>query len=65
MVLFPFLLQNLHLMMLLELKVAQFWIGCKMACFGDMLSVSAAFLSEEEEIVGKNSIYLFADYGDS
>ena len=30
-----------------------------------MLSISAAYLSEQEEIVGKNSVYLYGDYGDS
>ena len=44
---------------------SNFGLGAKWRVLGDMLSVSAAFLSEEEEIVGKNSIYLFADYGDS
>ena len=44
---------------------SNFGLGAKWRILGDMLSVSAAFLSEEEEIVGKNSIYLFADYGDS
>ena len=44
---------------------SNFGLGAKWRVLGDMLSLSAAFLSEEEEIVGKNSIYLFADYGDS
>ena len=42
-----------------------FGLGFKYRIIGNILSVSAAFLSEKEEIVGKNSIYLYADYGDS
>jgi hypothetical protein len=30
-----------------------------------MLSVSAAFLSESEEVLGKGRVYEYADYGDS
>ncbi len=44
---------------------SNYGIGAKYRVFGDILSVSAAFLQEQEEIVGKNSISLFADYGDS
>jgi hypothetical protein len=44
---------------------SNYGIGAKYRVFGDILSVSAAFLQEEEEIIGKNSISLFADYGDS
>ena len=32
---------------------------------GDVLSVSAAFLSESEEVIGKNRVYEYVDYGDS
>ena len=44
---------------------SNYGIGAKYRVFGDILSVSAAFLQEEEEIIGKSSISLFADYGDS
>ena len=44
---------------------SNYGIGAKYRVFGDILSISAAFLLEEEEIIGKNSISLFADYGDS
>lgn len=46
-------------------KRQNFGIGAKYRVFGDILSISAAILQEEEEIVGKNSVSLFADYGDS
>ena len=42
-----------------------FGLGFKYRIIGNVLSVSAAFLSEKEETIGKNSIYLYADYGDS
>ena len=44
---------------------SNYGVGAKYRVFGDLLSVSAAFLQEEEEIIGKSSISLFADYGDS
>ena len=44
---------------------SNYGLGAKWRVLGDLLSVSAAFLSEEEEIVGQNSIHLYADYGDS
>ena len=44
---------------------SNYGLGAKYRVFGDILSVSAAFLQEEEEIIGKSSISLFADYGDS
>lgn len=44
---------------------SNYGLGAKYRVFGDILSVSAAFLQEKEEIIGKSSISLFADYGDS
>ena len=44
---------------------SNFGLGAKYRVLGDMLSISAAFLSEQEEIVGKNSVYLYANYGES
>ena len=44
---------------------SNFGLGAKYRVLGDMLSISAAYLSEQEEIVGKNSVYLYGDYGDS
>ncbi|MEC9437677.1 MAG: hypothetical protein VYA83_05295 [Candidatus Neomarinimicrobiota bacterium] len=44
---------------------SNFGIGAKYRVIGDMLSVSAAFLSESEEVIGKNRVYEYADYGDS
>ncbi|MEA1882537.1 MAG: hypothetical protein U9N31_09085 [Candidatus Marinimicrobia bacterium] len=40
-----------------------FGLGAKYRLIGDMLSISAAFLSEQEEIIGKNSVSLYAQYG--
>ena len=42
-----------------------FGVGAKYRLIGDMLSISAAFLSESEETAGKNAIQLYADFGDS
>ena len=42
-----------------------FGIGAKYRLFGDVLSISAAFLQESEETAGKNAIQLYADFGDS
>ena len=42
-----------------------FGLGAKYRVFGDMLSVSAAFLSESEEVLGKGRVYEYVDYGDS
>ncbi|MEE3303193.1 MAG: hypothetical protein VX177_05450, partial [Candidatus Neomarinimicrobiota bacterium] len=44
---------------------SNFGIGAKYRVIGDMLSVSAAFLSESEEVIGKNRVYEYVDYGDS
>ena len=44
---------------------SNYGVGAKWRVFGDFLSISAAFLQESEEIVGKNSVYLYADFGDS
>jgi hypothetical protein len=41
---------------------SNYGIGAKYRVFGDILSVSAAFLQEEEEIIGKSSISLYANY---
>ena len=44
---------------------SNFGLGAKYRILGDMLSISAAFLSEREEIIGKNSVSLYAQYGES
>jgi hypothetical protein len=44
---------------------SNFGIGAKYRLIGDVLSVSAAFLSESEEVIGKNRVYEYVDYGDS
>jgi hypothetical protein len=45
---------------------SNYGLGAKYRVFGDILSVSAALLQEEEEIIGKSSISLYANYaGDS
>ena len=40
-------------------------LGAKYRLIGDVLSVSAAFLTENEEVIVKNRVYEYVDYGDS
>ncbi|MDD9880114.1 MAG: hypothetical protein OXR70_06710 [Candidatus Marinimicrobia bacterium] len=42
-----------------------FGVGVKYRLIDDILSISAAFLSESEETAGKNAIQLYRDFGDS
>ena len=42
-----------------------FGLGAKYRVFGDILSVSAAFLSESEQVLGDNRVYEYVDFGDS
>ncbi len=44
---------------------SNFGLGAKYRLIGDVLSVSAAFLTENEEVIGKNRVYEYVDYGDS
>ena len=44
---------------------SNFGVGAKYRLIGDVLSVSAAYLSESEEVIGKNRVYEYVDYGDS
>ena len=43
-------------------KRQNFGLGAKYRVLGDFLSVSAAFLSEKEEVFGKNNVYEYVDY---
>jgi len=44
---------------------SNYGLGAKWRVFGDFLSVSAAFLLESEQNMGKNRVYEYVDYGDS
>ena len=43
-------------------KRQNFGLGAKFRVIGDILSISAAFLSENEEIFGKSNVYEYVDY---
>ena len=43
-------------------KRQNFGLGAKYRVLGDFLSVSAAFLSEKEEVFGKNNVFEYVDY---
>lgn len=44
---------------------SNYGLGAKWRIFGDIFSVSAAFLSESEKVMGKNKVYEYAVLGDS
>lgn len=44
---------------------SNYGIGAKYRIFGDILSISAAYLLESETVMGKGKVYEYAEYGDS